>query len=177
MLPRGITRRLFVVPVANNDRGKTQIIRSLVRQGERAQVQQVRRGPRLLTSPWGRPIDALIVPRSYQETLAGEFGSVEQALNAIDSTWRERDLVILPSHLVAQDCAVIIDLAHSAGFDAVTVHILLEPAELGQSQECLQLPWDERWTLANNRTPEPEGQVESLGHDLWAWTAGALERR
>jgi len=48
----------------------------------------------------GREIDALVIPRSYQETLAGEFGSVEQAFNGVDSSWRQRDVVILPSHLV-----------------------------------------------------------------------------
>lgn len=59
MLPRAIIRRLFIVPLANNDHGKTTMIRSLVRQGERRDVDIVRRASRTLYSPWGRVIDAL----------------------------------------------------------------------------------------------------------------------
>ena len=176
MLLRSITRRIFVVPLANNNHGKTHIIGALVRQGERRDLRVVQRAPRTMTSPWGHAIDALIIPRSYQETLAGEFGSIEQALNGVDSAWRQRDLVILPSHLVPGDCATIIDLAHGAGFDAITVCVLLDPEEIAQYQGCLSLPWDERWTLSNDRTAEPGGQVDALGHDLWAWIATALGR-
>jgi len=177
VLSQAITRRLVIVPLANNDHGKTRMIRAMVRQGERRDIQVVQRGTRTLLSPWGRVIDALIIPRSYQETLAAEFGSVEQALNAVDSSWRQRDLVVLPSHLVAADCDSIIRLSHRAGFAAVSVSVLLDPCEVARSAECLGLPWDERWTVSNDRSPAPEGQVDALGHDLWAWAAAALENR
>lgn len=177
MLDRGITRRLFVVPLANNDHGKTHIIGALVRHGERRTLAAVQRSARALRSPWGRAIDALVFPRSYQEALAREFGSIAQALNSVDATWRERDLVILPSHLEATDCATMIDLAHGAGFDAVAVNILLDPTEITRCQACLSLPWNERWTLSNDRVTDHTGQLESLGHDLWGWVAAALERR
>jgi len=88
------------------------MIRAIVRQGERRELEVVQRSARILSSPCGRPVDALFIPRSYQETLAVEFGSVEQALDGVDPSWRQRDLVILPSHLVPDDCATIIDLAH-----------------------------------------------------------------
>ena len=73
----------MVVPLANNDHGKTTMIRSLVRQGGRYNLDKDKRSPRLLTSPWGRSIDALVIPRSYQETLANEYGSVKAALARI----------------------------------------------------------------------------------------------
>lgn len=177
MLHQGITRRLIVVPLANNDHGKTRMVRAIVRQGGRRDLNVVQRSPRILSSPWGRAIDALIIPRSYQETLASEFGSVEQALNAVDSSWRQRDLVILPSHLVPNDCSAIIELAHGAGFDAVAVCVLLDPAETTRCGECLNLRWDERWTVSNDRVTQADGQVDALGHDLWAWIAAAMERR
>jgi hypothetical protein len=94
----------------------------------------------------------------------------------VDSAWRQRDLVILPSHLVPEHCANTIELAHGAGFDAITVVVLLDPGEIAQCQACLRLPWDERWTLSNDQTAKPIGQIEALGHDLWAWIAGALGR-
>jgi hypothetical protein len=119
----------------------------------------------------------LIIPRSYQETLAREFGSVEQALNALDSSWRQRDVVILPSHLVPDDCSTIIELAHSSGFDAIAVCVLVDPAEITRCGECLNLRWDERWTISNGRNNDPGGQLDALGHDLWAWIAAAVERR
>jgi hypothetical protein len=166
-----------VVPLANNDHGKTRMIRALVRQGERRDLEVVQRASRALWSPWGRPVDALIIPRSYQETLAGEFGSILQALDGVDSLWRQRDLVVFPSHLVSGDCATIIELAHGAGFDAIAVTVLVDSADLTRSCECLSHAWDERWTLSNDRAANPEGQIDALGHDLWAWIAAALEKR
>lgn len=177
MLARAITRRLFVVPLANNGHGKTTMIRSIVRQGERRDVDIVKRAPRTLYSPWGRVIDALVIPRSYQETLEGEFGTVEDALDGVDNLWRQRDLVIFPSHLVPADCKVVVELAHGAGFDAVAVPVLLKPSELKKAAGCLALPWNERWTVSNDATDKSAPQVEALGHDLWAWIAAGLEHR
>jgi hypothetical protein len=177
MLSRAITRRLFVVPLANNNHGKTTMIRSLVRQGERREADVVRRGPRTMWSPWGRSIDALIIPRSYQETLEAEFKTIEAALKGVDPLWRQRDLVVFPSHLESDDCETMLKLAHGAGFDAVAVAILLQAKELQQYQDCLELPWNERWTLSNDKTAKSKGQIEALGHDLWAWVAAALEHR
>ena len=177
MLSNCITRRLFVVPLAENDHGKTTMIRALVRQGQRQSLDTVKRCARLLFSPWGRQIDSLIIPRSYQETLRKEFGSIEDALDGVDSDWPKRDLVVFPSHLVRDDCRSIIRLAHKAGFDVIAVSILLEPDELPQYSECLALSWDERWTLHNGRNDNPDGQIDALGHDLWVWIASALERR
>lgn len=177
MLTKVITRKLMVVPLANNDHGKTTIIRSIVRQGERRDIEKVKRSTRWLTSPWGRNIDALVIPRSYQETLATEFGAVEDALASVDSEWWQRDLIILPSHLIAADCETIIGLAHGAGFDAIVVPVIMQASELSKYRECLSLSWNERWTLFNESIPEPQGQVEALGHDLWAWIARALEGR
>lgn len=167
----------MVVPLANNNHGKTTMIRSLVRQGERRDLDKVKRSSRWLTSPWGRPVDALVIPRSYQETLANEYGSVEAALDGVDPSWRERDLIIFPSHLVANDCDAMIELAHGAGYDAIVVPVLLQLTELPQYRDCLSLTWDERWTIFNDTTEDPRGQIEALGHDLWAWVAAALEQR
>ncbi|SFN10432.1 hypothetical protein SAMN05216289_104125 [Dokdonella immobilis] len=131
----------------------------------------------MLVSPWGRSVDALIIPRSYQETLEFEYGSVNSALNGVDPEWRERDLVVLSSHLVASDCAKMIDLAHSAGFDAVVAPVVLGRKEISKYNSCLVLPWDERLTICNDKTDEPEGQLLALGHDLWSWVAALLEGR
>jgi hypothetical protein len=167
----------MVVPLANNDHGKTTMIRSLVRQGGRYNLDKVKHSPRLLTSPWGRSIDALVISRSYQETLANKYGSVKAALDGVDSSWSMRDLIIFPSHLVIGDCDSIIALAHGAGFDTIVVPVLLQSSELPQYHGCLSLAWDERWTILNEHTEDPLGQVEALGHDLWVWIASALERR
>ena len=177
MLPVAITRRIFVVPLANNNHGKTTIIRSLVNQGERKTLDEVKRGARTMQSPWGRSIDALIIPRSYQETLEKEFGSVKNALNSVDKDWRTRDLIVFPSHLISTDCATMIKLAHGAGFDAISVPILLHPRDMSQYETCLELPWNERWTLSNNKKAKFTAQIEALGHDLWSWIAAALEHR
>ncbi len=177
MLPRAITRRLFVVPLANNDHGKTTMIRSFVRQGERREVEVVRRAVRTLHSPWGRVIDSLVIPRSYQETLEAEFGSVEEALDGVDALWRQRDLVIFPSHLDLSDCRAMLKLAHGAGYNVIAASLILDSAKMPNYADCLELPWDERWTISNDVAENWGAQVEALGHDLWAWIAAALEHR
>jgi len=53
-----------------------------------------RKGARSLVSPWGREIDAYVFVRSYQETEKSEHGSVVNALDANDPSWRERELII-----------------------------------------------------------------------------------
>ena len=153
------------------------MIRSLVRQGERHAVDVVKRCARQLTSPWGRMIDALIVPRSYQETLEGEFGSVQNALDQIDSIWRERDLIVFPSHLNLSDCEESIKLAHGSGFDVVAIPVLLQTHELPAYQDCLLLPWNERWTVFNEQSDNAIAMAEALGHDLWVWISSTLEHR
>jgi hypothetical protein len=79
--------------------------------------------------------------------------------------------------MVLGDCATIIDLAHGAGFDTIAVCVLLDTAEITSWSECLSLPWDERWTVSNDRNAHPDGQIDALGHDLWTWIVVAIERR
>lgn len=153
------------------------MIRSIIRQGERHALDKVKRCVRQLTSPWGRSIDTLVIPRSYQETLESEFSSVQNALDQVDSMWRERDLVILPSHLTAGDCQEIIRLAHGAGFDAIAVPVILQTSELPSYEDCLSLSWDERWTLFNEHSNDPIAVAEALGHDLWVLIAAAIDSR
>lgn len=80
-----ISRRLFVVPLADNDHGKSTMIRALVSQGQARAVKLHKKRVRAFISPWGRPIDAYVFGRSYQEVEKGEHGSVEAALDTNDS--------------------------------------------------------------------------------------------
>jgi hypothetical protein len=91
------------VPLANNDHGKTTIIKALVSQGGDPQFDRLRKAPRLLTGPRGRLIDTYIFGRSYQETEKAQRGSVGDALDASDAQWRERELIIFPSHVSNSD--------------------------------------------------------------------------
>ena len=75
-----IIRRLFVVPLADNNHGKTTIVNALVAQGSGRVRKLGHKGVRALVSPWGREIDALIYPRSYQETEKARFGTVLHAV-------------------------------------------------------------------------------------------------
>lgn len=177
MLPRSITRRLMIVPLANNNHGKTTMLSELVRQAARRELKKVQRGVHVFTSPWGRKVDSLVFIRSYQETLKKEYGPVEKALDAIDADWRQRDLVIFPSHIDEAHCKEIINVGQAAGFDLIVVPIVMKSSELNNYSACLKLNWDARWTISNDSTDEPLAQVEALGHDLWMWIAGALENR
>lgn len=180
-----IARRLFVVLLADNDHGKSTMIRALVSQGLGRAVQLQRKGVRLLTSPWGRPIDAYIFGRSYQEIEKGEHGSVEDALDANDPDWRTRELVIMPSHVgnienksEADDIDQMIDAAHAAGFDVICATVIFtgdEEDDRAQFADIWRKPWDVRWTIPNPHISEPEGQLEALGRDLWTWVCEAMQ--
>ena len=171
-----ILRRLFVVPLANNDHGKTHIMNALLRQGlgRRSPGQK---GRRSLRSPWGRRINSLVFVRSYQETEKNRHGSVRSALSAEDPAWTRRELVILPSHLAVEDVHEIIETAHGNGFDAIAASVLLNNRERENYADCWNQAWDERWTVPNPLMEENwEEQVEALGCDLWTWICQGLRR-
>ena len=169
-----ILRRLFVVPLANNDHGKTHIVNSLVSQGL-GRPSPGRKGRRVLRSPWGRRIDSLVFVRSFQETEKNQHDSVVAALEAEDTAWSTRELVILPSHLDAQDVHQMIVAAHENGFDTVAASVILNRDERGNYAECWMEAWDERWSIPNPHAETGwEGQLEALGRDLWTWVCQAL---
>jgi hypothetical protein len=175
-----IVRRLFVVPLADNNHGKSTMIRALVSQGLGKAVQLQKKGVRDLVSPWGRHIDAYVFGRSYQEKEKGIYGSVEAVLVGNDPSWRTRELIIMPSHVSPQDHKDIqgmIAVGHSAGFDVISAAILLEGngnSNRSDFPPIWVMPWDERWTIPNPVIDNPEGQLEALGRDLWTWICRAL---
>jgi hypothetical protein len=179
-----IVRRLFVVPLADNDHGKTTMIRALVSQGLGRELERQKKGVRLLTSPWGRPIDAYVFGRSYQEVEKGKYKTVENALSKNDADWRTRELIIMPSHVEdignasqKDDIDQIIDAAHGAGFDVICATVILKGADgddIGEFADIWRKPWDERWTIPNPIISAPDGQLEAIGRDLWTWVCRAL---
>jgi hypothetical protein len=169
-------RRLFVVPLAQNNHGKTRIVNSLLSQGL-GRPSPGRKGRRLLRSPWGREIDSLVFVRSFQETEKNHHKRVVGALETEDTAWSTRELVILPSHLDAQDVNEMITAAHENGFDAIAASILLNDDERGNYTECWRQSWNKRWIIPNPFTEmDWEAQAEALGRDLWTWICQALTR-
>lgn len=181
-----ISRRVFLVPLANDRHGKSTILRTLVSQGIGQKIGLHKKGVRALISPWGRPIDAFVFGRSYQEKEKAKYGSVLAALDANDPMWRTRELVVMPSHVAAQDHSDIEEMiaaAHSAGFDAIAASVIVSWEKTkewergnnrGDFPAIWSFGWYERWTLPNPWTDTFEGQLEALGHDLWSWVARAI---
>ena len=138
-----LTRRLFVVLLAENNHGKSRIMTRILSQGVRRSFDKGQMGERTLTSPWGREIDAYLFVRSYQETLKSDFKSAKSAIDTKDPSWRKRELIIWPSHLQPiQDLDEMIELAHSAGFDAVVVSVVLGDSELSDHEQAWLKTWD-----------------------------------
>lgn len=168
-----IVRKLFVVPLAENNHGKSTMIKAMVSQGLGQSVALQKKGVRKLTSPWGRPIDAYIFGRSFQEVEMGKHKTVERALRANDAEWQSRELIVMPSHVTgcAGDTSAMIVAAHSAGFDAVCASVMLSSSSTPMSDysQIWQGAWDERWTIPNPEQKMPIGQLEALGSDLWTW--------
>ena len=150
-----ICKRLFVVLLANNDHGKSTAMNALLSQGL-GTGSPGQKGPRRLVSPWGREIDAYIFIRSYQEVEKSRHGTVQDALDANDPSWRERELIVLPSHVhgSVSDVDEMIQAAHAGGFDAVCATLIFT-GEGGDDRQAFagiwQMNWDERWTLPNPR--------------------------
>lgn len=175
-----LIRRLFLVPMANNDHGKSTIIRSFVSQGISRNLKTHQKGPRVMLTPWGQSIDAYIFGRSYQEVERRKFKTVEHALDGNDPQWRSRELIVMPSHIANQDLGDVremIRLAHLNGFDAVGVAVILESSEASNRSEFppfWELGWNTRWTIANPWSASPNDYLEAVGRDLWTWTAKKL---
>lgn len=181
-----ISRRLFVVLLADGSHGKSTATNALVSQGLAA-GSPGQKGQRQLVSPWGREIDSYVFIRSYQEKEKGNHQSVVMTLDRNDPSWRLRELIIFPSHVsgASADIDEMIDAAHSAGFDIISASLILT----GEGGDDLQIfgeiwgkNWDERWTLPNPIVQNPtmdewahwKRQVEALGRDLWTWICRAL---
>jgi|SRR5665213_2375901 len=175
-----ICRRLFVVVLADANHGKSIAMNALLSQGLGV-LSPGRKGARRLVSPWGREIDAYIFVRSYQETEKAEYGTVKGALNANDPSWRERELIIFPSHVQGSraDIDGMIDAAHLGGFDIVCASLIMTGDDGDDRKSFANIwrkDWDERWTLPNPSTEDSKwpAQVEALGRDLWTWICRAL---
>ena len=164
-------RRLFVVPLGNNDHGKTTIINALLSQGLGAPSPE-RKGARTLISPGGRRVNAYVFVRSYQETEKSAQKSVSAALKKNDPDWKKRELIIFPSHVSDSegDIDEMILLAHQAGFDIISAAVLLDADRRSRLANIWEKPWDERWTVPNMTQDDEEirgVQLHALGRDLW----------
>ena len=161
-----IARRLFVVPLANNDHGKTTMLKALVSQGGHPQFDRLRKSVRGLVSPWGRVIDAFIFGRSYQETEKSQHGGVIAALDASDPQWRERELIIMPSHVIESEADIdeMLEAAHGAGFDAICASVIFvgenQARQLAAYSTIWSKNWDERWTIPNPRREPDDRELE-----------------
>lgn len=175
-----LSRRLFVVLLSNGEHGKSTLVQALLSQARGITLKKAQKVACLLTSPWGREIDAYVFVRSYQETEKPNHKTVIEALDANDPSWRERELIIMPSWVsgkggisLEDDTSKMIEAAHSAGFDAVCAS-LITGNDRKDYPKIWQQNWDERWTLPNPEAEDWKGQVNALGCDLWTWICRAL---
>lgn len=197
-----LARRLFVVPLADNDHGKTSIMRSLLSQAEAYDylpgTSWPRKDPRVVSSSQGRLINSYMFPRSCQETEKPKYNSVIDTLDNNDNNWRSRELIIMPSHVSdiqdpkshIDDIDQMIAVAHSGGFDAICASVMFcnnnldEPLDLCDCElydDVHRRLWDERWTIPNkwhdSCAPDNRylaGQLDALGRDLWSWISKAI---
>ena len=169
-----ISRRLFVVLLGNDARGKGTIVNGLLSQGL-GQDSPRQKCARQLTSPFGQTISSVVYIRSYQEYEKAHLHyNVEESLRNLDSEWNNRQLIIMLSHVgqqLTKDGEKMICLANSYGFDTIGVPVVLYNDDLEKASDFLKLDWDERWTLWNQELNDDNvitALCSALGRDLWA---------
>ena len=183
-------RKLFLVPIAENNHGKSLILRDLVRIGTGEYTGQKRRAL-ILTLPTGQRVSTLFFPSSISEQV-GRNGSltIQKALETLDKRWWTYDLIILPTHENVEDCQSMIRLGNRHGYDMIAVSFIKKEEFSIMHHDCLELPWGERWTVRNYHLPsftvdkiegkraqitkKAKAQVMSLAAHLWARVGTAM---
>ncbi|MER8929179.1 hypothetical protein [Mesorhizobium sp. M0767] len=135
-------------------------------------MQKQKKGERTLVTPYGRRVNAFVFGRSYQEIEKSAFGSVEAALDGNDPGWRERELIVMPSHARGiqavgggDDIDEMIHAAHGAGFDIVCAAVAFGGNFTTRRTIYAGIwskQWDERWTIPNPERPDFEGSSMRL---------------
>ncbi|MDE1155342.1 MAG: hypothetical protein PW735_06370 [Acidobacteriaceae bacterium] len=176
-------RKLFVIPLAENNHGKSLIIRALVRLAG-ASVTGWKRQAMILTTLSGQRISALVFPSSLSEMQHREPAktTAEDFLKDLDRCWWTYDLIILPSHENPIDIDALIHLGQRHGYDLIAVSLTKNERVLSAAhRDCLEKRSDERWTLRNHRmgkflveekklaplTTQASVPIDSLAAHLW----------
>ncbi len=183
-----VIRKLFIVPLGENNHGKSSIVRAMI-QVAKGEPAPWRKAAHILTAPTGARLSALVFPSSYQEQEKPKGNSVLRALSDLarakgKSPWFTYDLIIYPSHDDRVDLEAMFELGQGHGYDMVAVSILLDESYPPPHQDCLRLPWSERWTARNYRlrqfkakgaedknlelTGQARAQIDMLASQLWS---------
>lgn len=183
-----VVRKLFVVPLGENNHGKSSIVRSMI-QIAKGEPAPWKKAAHILTTPTGARISSLAFPSSYQEQEKPKGNSVSRALSDLakangKSAWFTYDLIIYPSHDDRADLETMLDLGQGCGYDMVAVSITLDESYPPAHQDCLKLPWSERWVVRNHKlrqfkakgaedknlllTSQARAQIDMLAAQLWS---------
>ena len=187
-----VMRKLFIVPVAENNHGKTLVLRSVVRLARGQHRGQIRDSHKLMLAS-GQVVSAIVFPSSFQEQLHREPGlSIEGALRRVDKNWLTYDLIIFPSHENPADVESMLLLAHRHGYDAIIVNFTRNEGwpTSEAMQECFQQNWEQRWIIRNESmsnfsnegvdskrvtlTKSGRARIDMLAAHFWARIGTAL---
>jgi hypothetical protein len=183
-----VMRKLFIVPLGENNQGKSNIVRAMI-QVATGDPAPWKKAPHILTTPTGARLSSLVFPSSYQEQEKRKGNSVSRALSDLakakkgKSPWYTYDLIIYPSHDDKADLQAMFELGQGHGYDMVAVTITLDESYPPGHQDCLKLPWSERWTVRNYKlrqfkatgaedknlelTSIARAQIDMLASQLW----------
>lgn len=170
-----VIRKLFVVPLAENDHGKSLIIRQVVRIA-RGEHRGQKRGEHALMLSSGQIVSAIVFPASLSEQQHREPGlTVESALAGVDPHWWTYDLIIFPCHVDPSDVRRMRMLAHAFGFDAIVANITRNEGVRPSAdlQTCLAQNWDERWWIRNETIARFGIENAERGHSTLSRRANA----
>jgi hypothetical protein len=157
-----VMRKLFVVPLGENNHGKSNIVRAMI-QIAKGEPAPWKKAAHILATSTGARISSLVFPSSYQEQEKPKGNSVSRALSDLakangKSAWFTYDLIIYPSHDDRADLVKMFNGGQGYGYDMVAVSITLDESYPPAHQDCLKLPWNERWIVRNYRLRQFKGK-------------------
>lgn len=182
-----VVRKLFIVPLAENDHGKSSVVRAMV-QLATGRPAPWKKAAHILATPTGARLSALVFPSSYQEQEKRKGNSVSEALSGLakssgTSPWFTYDLIVYPSHDERLDLIAMFEEGHGHGYDMLAVSVTLDELFPPAHKDCLTLPWNARIMVRNfglkrfkaegaeDRnlilTPQARARIDMLASQLW----------
>lgn len=170
-----VKRKIALIILGNDKRGKGHIIRSIFNESGRTH-----KGVRTLACG-DETFQGYVFVRSYQESEKSYYcNDIESCFSDSNSNWASDDFFIIPSHIGGTSSIDIDNITYvlnSRGFNVICCYIVLNIAEIALFQDILSRDyWYEKIEIFNEENAtEWQNQTMELGERLRQLICSALQ--